>query len=360
MWTLLPNGGNAIFEGNLSERDMQTIIKDVKSKFWTDVLKYWSKISFKHPGSKYEILQQSIWYNSFIRINNKPVMYKKWFESGIRKIGDIMTENRFLSYAEFSQKFNIQTNILHFYGITHAIPREWIDQVVNTIDDNVGQKGSVYNSVISAEKPSQIVYRTLIKDVTENPNNLIEKWSNELQVDMDNDFLHNCFSEIYASSIMTKIRNFQFRLIHRIMGINSKLYKWGIVESNKCCLCQQEEETYIHLFWYCPKVVQFWKKIKDWIKLNSDTEINFSPAEILLGTPQEIEPVVDMVFTIGKMVIYYCKMNNSEPSFQYFIKRVNNTKSIEKYIAVKNECMSKYKKKCFFLDKEVQNDILEL
>ncbi len=53
------------------------------------------------------------------------------------------------------------------------------------------------------------------------------------------------------------------------MGYNSKLYSYGMTDSNMCGVCDQGEEKYEHLFIKCGKVNQFGLLFKQWITQNT-------------------------------------------------------------------------------------------
>ncbi len=73
--------------------------------------------------------------------------------------------------------------------------------------------------------------------------------------------------KLYAATVSTKIQNFQHRLTHKIMGTNSKLYKWGMRLYNKCDFCKHKKENYIHLFYKCEKKIKSsGKKLRDGYK----------------------------------------------------------------------------------------------
>ncbi len=62
----------------------------------------------------------------------------------------------------------------------------------------------------------------------------------------------------------------------------------GIKNNNLCDLCKSQVETYYHFFYECDKVGSFWTSVKAWIYIVTDTNINFSSTEIILGTPLTI------------------------------------------------------------------------
>ena len=80
------------------------------------------------------------------------------------------------------------------------------------------------------------------------PTITFDKWGAELNLGPN-----FCWKKIltFPFSLVkdTKLRWFQFRIIHRILGTNSLLCKMGIKTDNKCSFCNREKETIKHLFW---------------------------------------------------------------------------------------------------------------
>ncbi len=61
------------------------------------------------------------------------------------------------------------------------------------------------------------------------PNPLVEKWKLVLHDPLLNQNIISSNSmKLYATTVSTKIQSFQNRLTHKIMGTNSKLYKWRL------------------------------------------------------------------------------------------------------------------------------------
>ena len=185
---------------------------------------------------------------------------------------------------------------------------------------------------------------------------LCNKWANELSNEtIDMDYLYNCFRKIYAASVSSSIRNFQFRLIHRIIATNSQLHKWGIKENGLCSFCNVVEENYVHMFCQCECVKTFWKDVFKWSKKALGTVINFSNSEIILGTPEKIEPLFDLVLIVGKKHINYCKYKNLTPNIDGFRKQIEDVRAVEKYIAVKNKKLHVFHKKWFIMESNPNN-----
>ncbi len=64
----------------------------------------------KEPTTAQDILEQSIWLNDQITINNKCIRWKSWKNSGILYINDIINPSNglILSHEILQNKFNIK------------------------------------------------------------------------------------------------------------------------------------------------------------------------------------------------------------------------------------------------------------
>ncbi len=199
-----------------------------------------------------------------MRVQSKIVFFNAWYNAGIITIGDLKDpEGKIMSYDKFSAKYRVRSNFVQYNSIISAIPFTWekVEKATSMATPPILDK------LCNAVKPSKYVYNTVISQSAQFPNHLIEKWKEEMSnQDIDADTLVNSFQKLYASTISTKIRSFQYRMIHRIIGINAKLCRWGIQISNLCDLCKSQEETYHHLFYECGKVVPFWTSVKAWTR----------------------------------------------------------------------------------------------
>ncbi len=130
-----------------------------------------------------------------------------------------------MSYDQCSVKYRVSSNFVQYNSIVSAIPFTW---------KNVQRATSmatppILDKLCNAVKRSKYAYNTFISQSAQFPNHLIEKWQEEMSnQDIDADTLLNSFQKLYASTISTKIWSFQYRLVHRIIGINAKLCRSGI------------------------------------------------------------------------------------------------------------------------------------
>ena len=74
------------------------------------------------------------------------------------------------------------------------------------------------------------------------------KWNSEF-VNID---WKNIHKHVFNLTKDTYIRWFQSRIVHRILGTKSLMFKMRIAANNLCTFCNNEVENIMHLFWYCP------------------------------------------------------------------------------------------------------------
>ena len=91
--------------------------------------------------------------NKEIRIENKTIFLKSWFENEILTIQDILNENgKFLSFNEFKQNYNVNCNFLIYFQVINAIPKHLLEKAKNAqLNKNYFQSdGSNFNFQLSS------------------------------------------------------------------------------------------------------------------------------------------------------------------------------------------------------------------
>ena len=111
-----------IWHCNISERDVDLLIKS-KNKFCKDVLRTWASINC----NKNDFLNQPIWWNSKIRIEKKPVLWKKLYEKGLMWVCQIYDGESFIDFQELSETYGI--SYLQYESLKSAIKSCSVDVI---------------------------------------------------------------------------------------------------------------------------------------------------------------------------------------------------------------------------------------
>jgi len=78
--------------------------------------------------------------------------------------------------------------------------------------------------------------------------------------------LKKVYSLAFQTTLESKIREFQYKILNHIVFANEKLYRLGIVDSPNCAFCHDEVESIEHLLFFCTKSAEFWKHVLSWLK----------------------------------------------------------------------------------------------
>ena len=127
----------------------------------------------------------------------------------------------------------------------------------------------------------------------------------------------------------TKIHYFQFRILHRIIGVNTLLYKMKIISSPMCTFCKSHDETIEHLFWHCPFVKSFWNNSS---RLILKEPFDFDEGSILFGYTPNVAHPINFFILHGKYYVYSCKLNNCLPKANAFYFNFSFAIRVELYI----------------------------
>ena len=87
----------------------------------------------------------------------------------------------------------------------------------------------------------------------------------------------------FKTTLHTKLREFQYKILNRILYTNDMLFKFKKVDSPLCYFCGKELETLEHLFFCCPKVHVFWNEVAVMLNSHGITFKSLDIKDILFG-----------------------------------------------------------------------------
>ena len=74
------------------------------------------------------------------------------------------------------------------------------------------------------------------------------------------DFWGNVFKSLRKICKETRLKEFQFKLIHRIVVTKKELFKYGIKADDECCFCG-DKDSIAHTFSDCSFTKTFTQKV---------------------------------------------------------------------------------------------------
>ena len=305
------------------------IIDTIKNLFLKDLLKHVKKLfNTKIPDNFCDFICEHIFYNKNICINNKTVYLKNWVDNNVTKIAHITKDDgSFLTFDEFRRKYqNVRTNFVTYNGIIRSI-NEYLRKLdISREQIDVQDQEPVGRRILRGSK--HIIKSSLSKKP--NMHASIAKWNNNFQ----NLEWPKIFSICHKTTVDTKLRWFQMRLIYRILPTNRFLFLRKIKTSEICHLCRNYAETIEHMLFDCVLIGQFWQNLKtNFIdKLPHVNMLNISKELVLFGRKQNVQTdkPLNLFILAAKYYIYSCKFTNSIPNANIYLKLFKYRYSIEK------------------------------
>ncbi len=327
---------------NLNEQDSFLVTNSICNCMVKDIFKCWFKYTFNIATDIGDIMQQVIWYNSHLRIDNKVIINKEMIQKGIVYVHQLFKQNgELLNLYEFNFTYQLNIDYLTYYGITSAIPREW-KQVMRDQPHRIYGPGvdKCLTNVLVATKVCKAVYSHLI----EQRYGAIEatgfkKW----EIFFGNNSVSRAdweksFEILYRICKCTDIQQIQFKLLHYIVATNERLYEWKLVETDICVFCEEDIETIPHIFVECEAIKIFWTDLESWMFLTTHIRYQLNTKELIFGIDNDNcgLDLFNMVYLIAKRFIYKCKYEGTFPSLTSFMPYLRRIVTMEKSIAIRN------------------------
>ena len=150
----------------------------------------------------------------------------------------------------------------------------------------------------------------------------------------------------FKTTLDTKLREFQYKILNRILYTNEMLFRFKKVDSPLCDFCENELETVEHLFFFCTKVRIFWDDLK--AVLNSlNISVDLEIKDVLFGIldTSNINILVNYIVLESKYFIYHCKLNKGSLSLRLLVDKFRETFQTERFVARKNDKLDFHDKK---------------
>ena len=218
-------------------------------------------------------------------------------------ISDLLNGETFLNFESFQEKYDIRCNFLEYYSVLHAIPSEWKKKLrdnARDVDIQLTLQKQTMLSLQKADKICKYIHTKLVDKIFQYPKSE-QKWSEILGENLE---WRNIYLIPFKSSLNQRLRYFQYRISHRIIGVNKLLFAMGISQTDRCSLCSGAKETISHIFWDCPTTQRFILEIQNALLNNSFT---ITKTIFLFGSNEEKIKDFNHVFIHAKHYIFLPK-----------------------------------------------------
>ena len=128
-----------------------------------------------------------------------------------------------------------------------------------------------------------------------------------------------------------KIKELQYKILHRYIPTNKLLFQMGKITTNKCTFCEIYTETIEHLFFECHFVRNIWFELEHRLHLVEDVKICLTASDVLLcynmygNQSSNLQTVnINTVLLYVKNYIWECKIVNVKPTNRDLLQYLSN------------------------------------
>ena len=254
----------------------------------------------------YDLLTQMLWHNRLFCFKDITLSYRHWMKSGFIFVYDMLDCNGNVKGCdEILGQLTIKSNWISEYTIIKSV----LQQIISKININTHMISAINRVKIQPQKiytvegivtvdnqTSRFYYNCLVRQKFEKPN-VITFWKRKY----DMQSFH--FKHIFTSKVLQvsdiKIREFNYKVLHRILPCGSYLSKWKPNISANCHFCEQIE-TIEHLIFNCPRIFSLWRAISVICK------VNIKLKHIIFGFLNE--ELTDLEYCISVVAYYVYKV----------------------------------------------------
>ena len=233
--------------------------------------------------------------NKEILIENQTIFYKEWFQKGIFLVQDFLHENgQLLTFQEFIQRYEVECNFLKYMQVVSAIPKHLLDKArEKQVDKRIFLAENAFqlspNTTIDLHKMKNRDYYWLLINKDDVEIKATPKWARDLQVvDLNLDTFFNRVKNVCKNN---KLKEFYFKLLHRIVVTKKELSFYGMESDMPCLLCK-EPDSIRHTFLNCNWPKHFFSEVIKWGNKKNGISFSPSPLEILFSLEQKDSPRV--------------------------------------------------------------------
>ena len=312
--------------------------------FWRSVVEAWAEYNYHEVDDIETMLSQCIWFNSHIRINNTVFCIYSLAQIGITQMQDFINvqQSRLYTYEKFCEVSPVPVDYLQFHQLISAIPKKWKAMLHMK---QIPEQNAVapYDQLEDQEKISPYVYKHMVynENILES---LVQKWQ-KYDIDLGIKDIRNAFM-VKKLTKSTSLISFNYRLLHRVIFLNDRLFHMALVPTQSCEFCCIEKETVLHLFVECEVTRQLWTAITEYLAINSILKPCLSPINIFTNKIVE-SPIhfANLLCLIAKKKIYQAKCMKTKPDINAIIYELKFIRNIEKNNINTNKALKKFNNK---------------
>ena len=329
-------GLNFLLRSNYDKKFLKD--SDIPS-FYKDILSYF--LDLKSLYNSKDEQEMILFNNKEILIDGRTFFYHDWVEKGVFTLHDVIdASDNSLPFEQFQQCHGINCNFLNYFQVISAIPNALRKKAKECAKPNANflSGGTLFqlSSVLTINllKLGSKDYYWLFLNKRKFQATGPMKWDR----DFDPTALpwNQIFDRVKAICKENQLREFYFKLIHRIVATKKELALYGITDNYLCFYCG-EPDSVLHTFQNCSTTISFHNQLLNWFNGMHNTSISPANYELLFGMPcrkdNNIVRKLNFCLLFANYYLHYQKVNERNLDWVEFTSKLNYKLKIENHVS---------------------------
>ena len=306
-------GGLAVFKSTVTG-DKFKGLNLIKSPFWRNVLKVW--LDHKNStldGNEPIDINDPIFNNAEVLFKSKTIFIQSCVKNSMILIKDFMINGEIISFELFQDRFGRTAETQLAYNIIYNSLKRIESSLRQSYQRNMTNDNSnLFNfKGLVVGKITRKMYYSLINE--NDVLSMCKEWRDNYQIEMENSDIWNMS---HKTSSEVKIRQLQWKILHKIYPTCTLLFKMKLKEHENCEFCN-ERDTLIHFFSSCQVSKKLWYEAEKKISSYLGKIFNLSEKMIIFGLlrceslSQKDVNYINKVCLVGKLSISKFKFHKT-------------------------------------------------
>ena len=266
--------------------------------------------------------------------------FERWRERGIVVLDQLFEGSVLKSFEQLKEKYELPTQDFYRYlQIRHYLHthQEW-EKLCSPPSKIEKFFISTIETTVKARFISHL-YRILQEELKENNLDIKEKWELEMNIIISDEQWENSCEQGHRVTSSPNWREFGWKIKMRYFRTPLITSKWSNT-SAQCWRGCGKVGDHTHIFWDCPKLSEYWKKIQREIKTCLFIDIPLEPSHFILGIlPDNLEEnsqtkLLRALLLIANKVITSCWLKPQPPTITQWRDRIQDMYRMEHLTAL--------------------------
>ena len=196
-----------------------------------------------------------------------------------------------LPFSVFQSKYLLlKTTFLHYYQVISALPNhllakakieEFGSEMINAEDLEYFRLNENVNINLLKAKSKDFYWLIINKKyIAEQTGS--KRWNKTIPVEKTN--WRKIFKSVQKTCSENRLREFNFKFIHRIVVTEKELFRFNIKSDSNCIYCG-EPDSIDHTFLECQFTKSFTQEVLQWFNADNNSNFNLNTEDFIFGLP---------------------------------------------------------------------------